>query len=170
MKITKLTLSTVFAGATLLGVTGARGDEGHDHTKGEAHSMDSMKNGAVMGSHEGLRALDAHLEEIEAQLAAGKLDGMHEHAEAIEATTKDLDKDTTLDATKKKRVQGYVKNIAKLADKLHDAADEKKLDQTKKEFAKLKAQVNLLDKQFAHSHMPATGKMQAEGESKGTVK
>ncbi len=157
MKNTKLTLSTVFAGALLFTSHGAQAQEGKDSTKAAAHSMDSMKPGTVMSSHDGMTALYAHLKEVETQLAAGKLEGMHEHAEAIEAATKDLDKDTTLDASKKKRVQGYAKNIAKLADKLHDAADEKKLDETKKAFAKLKAQVDLLDKQFTHSHKPTEG-------------
>ena len=124
MKNTKLTLSTVFAGALLFGYTGPHAHEGEEHAKGDAHSMGSEKSVGGMGSHASLAALDTHLQEIGAQLTAGKLDGMHEHAEAIEAATKDLDKDTTLDATKKKRVQGYVKNIAKLADKLHDAADD----------------------------------------------
>jgi hypothetical protein len=162
MKNIKLTLSTVFAGALLVSVAGTRADEGHDQAKGEAHSMDSMKKGAVMSSHDGMTALYAHLQEIETQLAAGKLDGMHEHAEAIKAATRELDKDTTLEAAKKKRVQGYVKNAAKLADKLHEAADAKKPDETQKEFAKLKAQIDLLDKQFAHSHKPATAGKKAE--------
>jgi hypothetical protein len=148
MKNTTLTLSTVFAAAILFGYTGVRAHEGEDHAKSGMRSMDSARAG------EGMSALYVHLQEIDAQLTAGDLGGMHEHAEAIEAATKDLDKDTTLDATRKKRVEGYVKNVNKLADKLHDAADEKKLDETKKAFGQLKAQVDLLDKQFAHSHKP----------------
>jgi hypothetical protein len=156
MKNTKLTLSTIFAGALLFGYTGARAHEGKEHAKGDAHAMGSEKSVGGMSSHASLADLDTQLQEISAQLMAGKLDGMHEHAEAIEAVTKDLGKDTTLDATKKKRVQGYVKNIAKLADKLHDAADEKKIEETKKAFSQLQAQVVLLDKQFGHAHKTAT--------------
>lgn len=165
MKNAKLTLSTVFAGALLFGAAGIPAHEG------EKHSADSSQAGATMSSHDGMTALYMHLHEIEEQLSAGKLEGMHEHAEAIEAATKDLDKDTTLDATKKKRVQGYAKNIAKLGDKLHDAADAKKLEETKKEFAKLKAQVDLLDKQFSHSHKPTAGEKHTEdGHAEGAGK
>lgn len=170
MKNTKLTLSTIFAGALVFSSHGVQAHEGNDSAKEATHSMDAMKPGSVMSSHDGMTELYAHLQEIETKLAAGQLDGMHEHAEAIEAATKDLDKDTTLDASKKKRVQGYAKNIAKLADKLHDAADEKKLDETKKAFAKLKAQVDLLDKQFAHSHKPAGAKHEDAVNPKASVK
>ncbi len=171
MKNTNLTLSTVFAGALLFGYTGVHAYEGEEHTKGAAQSMDSGKAEVGMNSHAGLTALDTHLQEIGAQLTAGKLDGMHEHAEGIEAATKNLDKDTTLDATKKKRVKGYIKNIAKLADKLHDAADAKKLDETKKAYGQLKAQVELLDKQFAHAHKPDAGaKHEESGDHEAEVK
>jgi hypothetical protein len=158
MNFTKLTLKTAIAGVLLLGVSGTQAHEGEDHSKGEVHAADSVKAGAVMSSHDGMTALYVQLQEVESLLAQGKLGGMHAHADAIGAATKDLDKDTTLDASKKKRVQGYVKNVAKLADKMHDAADANKLDETKKVFTQLKAQVDLLDKQFAHSHKPATGK------------
>ena len=158
MKFKKLPLTAFIAGVLLLGVSGSWAHEGEEHAKSDAHAGDPMKAGPVMSSHDGMTALYVQLQEIDTLLAAGKLAGMHEHAEAIEAATKDLDKDTTLNASKKKRVRGYVKNVAKLADKMHDAADANKPDETRKAFAQLKAQVDLLDKQFAHSHRPAKGK------------
>jgi pyruvate/oxaloacetate carboxyltransferase len=157
MKNMKLMTLAVLAGALLLGYSSVFAHEGEEHAKAAVHSGEPGKTSGGMSTHDGMTALYAHLQEIDAQLKPGKLEGMHEHAEAIEAATKDLDKDSTLDATKKKRVQGYMKNVAKLADKLHDAADEKKLDETKKAFGQLKAQVDLLDKQFAHSHKPSIG-------------
>jgi len=54
-------------------------------------------------------------------------------------------------------VQGYVKNVLRLTGRMHASADAKKLDQAKADFGKLKAQVDLLDKQFAHSHKPGSG-------------
>ncbi|GEM_PF-2857918 len=157
MKHANLTLSTALAGAFLLG--SAMAHEGEVHAKAATHAPGSNETGPAEGpaaaSHEGMTALYAHLQEVEILLAAGKLEGMHEHAEAIEAAAKDLNKDSTLSEAKKKRVQGYAKNVAKLADDLHDAADAKKLEETKKVFTKLKAQVDLLDRQFAHSHKPA---------------
>lgn len=174
MKNSKLTLSTIFAGALLIGVPGLwaeKGhdhsghghDHGHDHAKHE-HAADPAKGGAVMSSHDGMTALYKHLGGIEAALAAGKVEDVHGHAEALGGTVKDLDKDTTLTAAKKKRVQGYAKNVIKLADRIHHAADDKNLDQARKEFPKLKAQVDLLDKQFAHSHKPGAAAAPKAGE------
>lgn len=160
MKNSKLTLSALLAGASLLGAPGlhAAGSNehagGHDHSQHGGHAADSSKGGAVMTSHDGMTALYKHLGEMEAGFTAGKLETIHDHAEAMGASVKDLDKDTSLTAEKKKRVRGYVKNIIRLADKVHHSADGKKLDQARKDFAKLQAQVDLLDKQFAHSHKP----------------
>lgn len=162
MKKSKLALSTIFAAASLIGVPGLRAEAAHDHAghdhghehANHEHATEPAMGGAVMSSHEGMTALYKHLGEIEAALAAGKIEEVHGHAEALEATVKDLDKDTTLTAAKKKRVQGYAKNVVKLAGKIHHSADDKNLDQAKKDFPKLKAQVDLLDKQFAHSHKP----------------
>jgi hypothetical protein len=168
MKNSKLSLSTVLTGALLMGAPFLMAGEGHDHSKHDhehghehadaahhqGHAAIPTQGGAVMSSHDGMTALYHHLQEIASALEAGKVDGVHDHAEKIGASLKDLDKDTSLTAEKKKRVQGYVKNTLKLADKVHHAADEKKMDQAKKDFAKLQAQVDLLDKQFAHSHKP----------------
>ncbi|MDQ3001893.1 MAG: hypothetical protein M3Y08_11615 [Fibrobacterota bacterium] len=167
MMNSKLTLSTIFAGAILLGPAGLSAGEGHGHGHSDKadHAAGSAQTGAVLSSHDGMTALYQHLGEMETALAAGKLEVIHDHSETLGATVKDLDKDTTLTAAKKKRVQGYVKNVLKLADKLHHAADGKKMDQAKKELVKLQAQVDLLDKQFAHSHKPeAAGKVK-DGEA-----
>lgn len=157
MMKSKLTLvSTLLAGALSCAV-GLRAQNMADHMAHPDSSALSKDSGKVSISHVGMTALYGHIREIEASLNTGKLDGMHEHAEAIQASVKDLDKEPNLEPAKKKRVQGYVKNIARLAGKMHDAADANKLDQTKKEFSKLKVQVDLLDKQFAHSHKPKDG-------------
>ena len=161
----KSTMSAFLVAASLvLGASRLLADEqgghGHDHASGGA-AADSQK---TMSSHDGMTALYGHIGEIEKDLTGGKLDGIHEHVEGMEASMKDLDKDTTLTAAKKKRVQGYVKNLGKLAHKVHHLADDKKLEATRKEFEKLKAQVDLLDKQFAHSHKPGAGGKKEEGE------
>jgi hypothetical protein len=173
MKYSKFTLSAVVAGALFMGVPGLMAGEEHDHSKHEhsdhavhnGHSGEPAISGAVMSSHDGMTALYGHLQEISSALEAGNVEGVHNHAEEIEASVKDLDKDTSLTEAKKKRVQGYVKNVRKLAGKVHHAADEKKMDLAKKEFAKLQAQVDLLDKQFAHSHKPGATEKAKEGET-----
>jgi hypothetical protein len=146
------------------------GEKGHTHAHDHKHQHDHAEAGkgaataAPMSSHDGMTALYGHIQEIEKAFAAGNLEGIHEHAEAMGAAMKDLDKDTTLTPQKKTRVQGYVKNVGKLAHKMHDYADAKKVEPARKEFEKLKAQVDLLDKQFAHSHKPGAGKDPHGGE------
>lgn len=163
MKKSFITSSAIVAAYLVLGALSIRAEKGHDHSKhghsghehkGHDHASDAAKPSAAMSSHDGMTSLYQHLGEMEKEIAAGNLDGIHGHDEAIQAAVKDLDKDTTLTVEKKQRVQGYVKNVLKLSGKLHSAADGKKLDQAKKEIDKLKAQVDLLDKQFAHSHKP----------------
>ncbi|MEO6097403.1 MAG: hypothetical protein ABIW76_17840 [Fibrobacteria bacterium] len=163
MKTMHSKLITALAGAILIGVSSASAHEGVDHSKEKAHVPETAKAASpasatpVMNTHDGMTALYARLQEIEAQLAANQLGHIHDAVEGIAAATHDLDRDTTLDATKRKRVQGYVKNVATLMEKVHDAADGKQPDAAKKAFAQLKAQVDLLDKQFAHSHKPSAG-------------
>jgi hypothetical protein len=166
-------LTAVLTGALLMGAPRLLAEAGHDHSKHD-HShhapekgsdAEPVNAGAVMSSHDGMTALYAHLQEIAAALEAGKVEGMRDHAEAIGGSVRDLDKDTSLTEAKRKRVQGCVKNVLKLADKVHHAADEKKLDQARKDFAKLQAQVDLLDKQFAHSHKPAAAEKAKQGEN-----
>lgn len=177
MKNSKLTLSTLFAASLLIGVPGLRAEQGHDHAghddaghdhghdhASHEHAAEPAKGGAGMGSHAGMSALYKHVGEMEAALAAGKIEDVHGHAEALGGAVRDLDKDTTLTAAKQKRVQGYAKNVVKLANKIHHSADDKNLDQAKRDFPKLKAQVDLLDKQFAHSHKPAAAATPKTGE------
>lgn len=179
MSVAKTTLHALFAGALSLCAPALRAGEGHDHAKHDHSKHDHPKHdhaahghgnhghahaaapaGTPMSSHDGMANLYKHLGEMEKELSAGSLDGIHGHDEAIQAAVKDLDKDTTLQEARKKRVQGYVKNVQRLSGKMHASADAKKLDQVKADFGKLKAQVDLLDKQFAHSHKPGSGKLE----------
>jgi hypothetical protein len=113
-----------------------------------------------------LANLKAEMDSVESELKRGKLDKIHHHAEAINAAAQELAKDTTLAEAKKARVEGYVKNILKLTDAMHDAADSKNLEATRKEEKKLKAQVDLLAKQFAKPGQAKSGKPEPASESK----
>ena len=113
-----------------------------------------------------LANLKVQMDSVDAQIAAGKLDKVHHFAVAINAAAGELDKDSSLAPEKKKRVSGYVKNIAKLTDAMHDAADAKNLDGTKKEEKKLKAQVDLLAKQFGKPAKAKTDKAVSAPETK----
>ena len=147
MMKTKLTiLSTLLAAVLWTGKNVyAHGKEEH----GKGTEMPESHDHHAGAAGEALEALDAHLDSVNTDLAAGKTERVHEHAEAMNAAIKGLDKDPSLDAAKQKRVAGYIKNIAKLTDSMHDAADAKKIPEAQKWAKKLAAQVELLDKQFA---------------------
>ena len=98
---------------------------------------------------EGLASLRKHLGEMEQELAAGNAEGFHAHDDAVQLAVRGFDRDPSLTPEKRKRVQGYVKNVRRLVHKIHHQAEGKKFDPAKKELAKLKAQVDLLEKQFA---------------------
>lgn len=154
MKNTRLSLSILLTGALLASAPGVRAHGGEKHGEEKGPAAETSGAGAVISSRGGMTAIYAHLNALQGQLDSAILDKVHGHAIAIDSAAKDLDQDPKLDAARKKRVQGYVKNIAKLADAMHDAADGKKLAETRKAFGKLRMQVDLLDKQFAHSRKP----------------
>ncbi len=145
MKNTKLTLLSTFFAATLCTVPTIQANE-----KGEAAHDSAMSRSPEMHINptEGLKNMHAQLDSADKYLAAGKLDRMHVFAEAIEGAVVGIDKDTSLDAMKQKRVSGCVKNIAKLAKELDENGDANKLEETRKTIKKLKAQAELLEKQF----------------------
>lgn len=150
----------LLACSLLLGAPAAvAGEKGHDHSHKEGHghghehgkhehAADTVKAPALPTA-EALLELRKHVGGMEEQLAAGSSGGLHTHDDGIQAAVRGLDQDAALTPEKKKRVQGYVKNVKKLAHKIHHAGEDGKWDAAKKEFAKLKAQMDLLEKQFA---------------------
>jgi hypothetical protein len=143
MKIPASLFPAVITGSLLLGAGVPRAGEHHHHKI--SHPASSL---------EARQAIRSQLDSAGVALEAGNLAGIHDVSEAINAAVPGLDKDSTLDATKKKRVKSYGRNIKKLSDKMHLLADAGKLEETRKEAGKLKVQVDLLDKQFPHEEHP----------------
>lgn len=149
MKNTTTMLSALLAaGLWTANAAWAHGKEGHAEG-GHAESAEHHEHGQAGGSGAALAILAAHLDSVNTDLAADRLDRIHDHSEAMNAAVKGLDEDPSLDAAKRKRVAGYIKNIAKLTDSMHDAAHAEKAQDARKWAKKLTAQVELLDKQFA---------------------
>lgn len=149
--------STLLGAVSILLVAGAASahdHSGHSHKeKGHSHEHADAKvvkdtSVAAVPAGPALAKVDSLLGQLEKGLAAGSVDDVHAIDEGIQAAVKDLDKDASLTAAKRKRVQGYVKNILRMAHKMHNFAHDKKLAETKKEAEKLKAQIGLLKKQF----------------------
>jgi hypothetical protein len=145
---------------------------GHEHAKAGQHAHDSAaphRHAHVeAGSGESLAALRSHVDAMEKELASGDLKGIHGHDEAIQAVARTLGADTTLKGDNAKRIQGFARNIAKLSGKMHLAADKKDLEQARKEFGKLKAQLGLLEKHHGQGHVHGTDAKQ--GSSRGDGK
>lgn len=165
MKKSDFILQTVLAGTLFAAAPTLPADKSHDHSHHEHHhASDTAMNGMTQSTHEGMTSLYRHLGELEKELAAGNLNAIHNHDAGIQAAVKGLDQDTTLTADKRKRVQGYVKTMVRLSSRLHSSADEKLLGAARKDLPKLQATVDLLDKQFAHSHKSgAAGKSREAG-------
>ncbi len=131
-------VSALFAGALFATGSVTRANEDH-------HAKSESQTGSVAANLDPVRAV---MDSLDKDFAADRLGNAHALAEALNDAVKDLDKDPSLDAAKKKRVQGYVKNIAHFADEMHDAADAKNAPVALKWEKKLKTQVDLLVKQF----------------------
>ena len=158
MKRNTKTMLTALVAAGLWSANAAWAHGKEDHGgEGHAESAEHHETANAGGSQAAFAILDAHLDSVNADLGAGKLDRVHDHAEAINAAIKGMDADPGFDATKKKRVAGSIKNIAKLTDSMHDAADAKKTQEARKWAKKLTAQVDLLEKQIAGNVPKATG-------------
>ena len=166
-----VSLLPALVAALALGAPALRADKGHDHAghdHGDHGKHAEGKPGHAGHDHpgpdttgpapsvpEGLASLRKHLGEMEQELAAGEPEGFHAHDDAVQLAVRGFDRDSALTAEKRKRVQGYVKNVRRLVHKIHHLAEGKKFAPAKKELAKLKAQVDLLEKQFAAGPAPA---------------
>lgn len=86
-----------------------------------------------------------HHGEVTETIKAKNLKTVHDHSEAITALAKALPAKVAAD--KKARVEGTTKNIAKVADALHEAADGGDQAKTEAQLKKLDAVLAQLDSQ-----------------------
>ena len=101
----------------------------------------------VPDTTEGIVAeIHKHHGEVTETIKAKNLKTVHDHAEAITALVNALPAKVAAD--KKARVEGTAKNIAKVADALHDAADAGDQAKTEAQLKKLDAVLAQLDSQM----------------------
>ena len=93
-----------------------------------------------------LAEIHKHHGEITETIKAKSLKTVHEHSEAITALANSLPAKVVAD--KKTRVEGIVRNIVKVADALHDAADTGDQAKTEGQLKKLDAVLAQLDSQL----------------------
>lgn len=155
-KITPVVAIVLAFGAALLGADPA-----------EAHGNEKH---ASVPAASALDAIASRLDSVDKAIAQGDLSVIHGHAEAIQTAVDGLHPDAGWDPAKTRRVQGYTNNILKLTDKLHDAADAKDLAGVKRADKNLKAQFDLLKKQFAKLAENQTSKQAGSAAPAGSAK
>lgn len=123
--------------------------------RGESHHTDGGWDATVINkTHTAIFTLRDLLDSVDNELAAHSLLRIHQFTEPIKESAKDLDLDSSLNKAKRKKVQGYLHNIARFADGMHDAANRNQMEETLKWHKKLNAEAQLLEKYFGKVYAP----------------
>ena len=126
--------------------TGERGKK--KGTKAKITGTKAMKEATGTGKtniKEISSALRENLACLEKELASAEHTGVHSCLETIEALGIDLIAlKSPSDPSKKKRVNGYAKNLGRMAHQVDEYLDAKKTDNAKAQLKKLTSQVELI--------------------------
>ena len=157
--MSKTILMGALMAAVMLGVPfAASGDSGHghqaekaskdDHHGGESedHGSDSMK---ALNPAAAWAELTAARDAIASDVERGELGDIHEKSEPLpELAAELLEQSGDLDESKRARVKGATKQIGRIADALHTAADGEDVDRTRKELSRLDGLLKLIQAQY----------------------
>lgn len=126
-----------------------KGHAGHDDHEGHSDHKKKATGTGKTSILEISAALHEKLACLDKELAAANHDSFHACLETIEALGLDLIalKGPT-DPAKKKRVNGYAKNLGMMAHKIDEYMDGRQPEKAKSQLKKLRAQVNLIESQF----------------------
>lgn len=120
-----------------------------------AHGDEKHEGKAVTPktAQEAWTAIQYQTKEIGEMIEAKNLKSVHEAIEKIQEAGKVLDKMNPLtDSDKKKKLSGYLDQLLKQADKVHDTADEtKSVDKTQAEYKKLQGALKLVESMLPDS-------------------
>ncbi len=171
-------LKTILAGALVASVLlalalAASADSGH------GNKADSASEGGHSGAHGGhgvstpqpaslagaWMALMAARDAIAGDVESGALGDVHEKAEPLPGLVAALlEQSGDLDAGKRVRVEGAAKQVTRVADALHDAADGGDATRTRKELTRLDRLLELIRAQYPADALDA-GTHDHEGHS-----
>lgn len=134
-----------------------KGHEGEDHGH-KGHGKEATGTGKT-NIKEISSALRENLACLEKELASAEHTGLHSCLETIEALGIDLIAlKSPSDPSKKKRVNGYAKNLGRMAHQVDEYLDAKKPDNAKAQLKKLTSQVELIEGQFEEFAKKPAGK------------
>lgn len=163
---TRIAMSTVAALVALTLPYAAASDSGHGHEgmRGANEHAGHEGHAAVGTEASGLggawAALVAARDAIAADVESGSLASVHAKAEPVPRLAADVLAQSSLEASKRARVEGAVKQIGRVADSLHEAADAGDASRTRKELERLDGLLELIRAQYpegvlssaSHSH------------------
>ncbi len=143
----------------------ACGDSGHPHEEksaaGQGHPDEHDRGSATQKSAslaDAWAALMAARDAIAADIESGKLGDVHETSEPLPGLVAALlDQSKDLDAAKRARVEGAAKQVTRVADALHVAADGDDPDRSRKELARLDGLLELIRAQYRPGALDAAG-------------
>jgi hypothetical protein len=126
-----------------------KGHESHDDHEGHS-DHDKKATGTGKTSIQEISAvLHENLACLDKEIASPNHDAFHACLETIEALGVDLIAlKAPVDTAKKKRVNGYAKNLGMMAHKVDEYIDGKQPEKAKNQLDKLKTQVEMILKQF----------------------
>jgi hypothetical protein len=123
----------------------------HEANEGHAGGAPSTASLAV-----GWAALMAARDAIAGDVESGALDKVHEKAEPLPELVANLvEQSEELDAGKRARVEGAAKQVARVANALHVAADRGDADRTRKELTRLDGLLELIRAQYPADDLDA---------------
>lgn len=137
-------------------------DSGHVVDSGSEHSGVHEGHGATPPQPTDLASAWANLmaarDAIAADVESGTLKAVHEKAEPLpDLVTALVERSGELDAGKRARVEGAAKQVARVADALHEAADRGDADRTRKELSRLDGLLALIRAQYSAGALGAGG-------------
>lgn len=136
----------------------------HDHKDHKGHGDHEDHDKAPVGTgktdiREISSALQDNLACLEKEMPAADHAKFHMCLEAIGSLGVDLIAlKTPADPVKKKRVNGYAKNLERMAHKVDELMDQKQPEKAKAQLQKLKSQVDMIESQFDELAKKPAGK------------
>ena len=132
-----------------------RGDKDHGASHGGGHEGSASQPTNLSGAW---TALTAARDGISADVESGALKDVHAKTEPLsELVAALLAQSGDLEAGKRKRVEGAAKQVTRVADALHVAADKGDAERTRKELSRLDSLLELIRAQYPAGALEAGG-------------
>lgn len=150
--MSKMTRAAALVAAILLALPfAASADSEHGH---EAQSASEAGHGAASEAQsaqlaDAWKALMAARDAIAGKIESGALDDVHAKAEPLPKLVEALlEQSGDLDAAKRTRVDGAARQVTRVADALHEAADGGDAGRTRKQLSRLDGLLELIRAQY----------------------